>query len=83
MAAAGFAFGHWMRSRASENPNFSYQSGGGDHVGDVDGILTPYGQWTELQGAIRFVLIGIAIAMVVRMIVGPAGEPEQVEASGR
>jgi hypothetical protein len=72
MAAIGFTWKFWSRWQANHNPNFSYQSGGGDYVRDIDGILTSYGQWMELQETVRFVLIGAIVALAVRKIIGPA-----------
>jgi len=71
-AAIGFIWKYWSRWQANHNPNFSYQAGGGHYVRDIDGILTSYGQWVELQDTVRFVLIGAIVALVVRKIIGPA-----------
>jgi hypothetical protein len=40
MAGIGFTWNYWSRSQANQNPNFGYQTGGGEYVRDVDGILT-------------------------------------------
>jgi hypothetical protein len=71
MAAIGFIWKYWSRWQANHDPNSSYQFGGGDFVRDIDGILTSYGQWAELQDTIRFVLIGAVVALVGRKIIGP------------
>ena len=59
MAAIGLILNYWSRWRANHDPNFGYQIGGGDYVRDIDGVLTSYGQWAEVQDTIRFVLIGV------------------------
>ena len=36
MAAVGFMWNYWSRSQANQNPNFRYQTGGGEYFRDLD-----------------------------------------------
>ena len=56
--------------RESLDPTSSSQLGGGDFIREVDGILTAYG-WMKLgERGVMFVFLGIAIALIVRAVVG-------------
>jgi hypothetical protein len=56
--------------RQSIDPTSSSQLGGGDFIREVDGILTAYG-WMKLgEQGVMFVFLGIAIALIVRAVVG-------------
>jgi hypothetical protein len=70
MAAGGLAFSRFQGWRASQDPNFDFQLGGGDYIREVDGVLTPYGWQMELLGSLQFILTGIAVALIVRWIMG-------------
>lgn len=71
IAAVGIAIARYRGWRASRDPDWFYQIGGGDHVEVVDGILTPYGRWVLAQDTALFVLTGTAVALTVRAVVGP------------
>lgn len=71
IALASIAIGRfrgWMQSMDSSS--FS-QLGGGDRVREIDGILTSYGWIVIAQNTAIFVAAGIAIAIVVRLSIGP------------
>ena len=69
ISIAIFRYWGWQISR---DPYRSNQLGGGDNIREVDGILTTYG-WLMLgQRTVIFVLGGVAIALVIRWIIGPA-----------
>ena len=54
----------------NDQTSFS-QYGGGDYVREIDGVLTNYG-WLYLgQSTLIFVFIGVCIALVLRLIIGP------------
>lgn len=78
MALLGLGWSRFQGWQASHNPNFHYTIGGGDFVQDVDGVFTPYGWWVAVQGSLQFVLLGIAVALIVRAIIG-AGEKTAAE----
>lgn len=70
IAVVSIAIGRHQGWRQSQNPNFNSQIGGGDFVSSVDGILTPYGWWVLAQSTTVFVLAGVAIALIVRGVIG-------------
>lgn len=74
MSLAWLAFARWLGWRQSLNPTAWSQIGGGDYIQSIDGILTPYGWWVAAQGHAAFVLLGAAVALAVRAIIGP-GRP--------
>jgi hypothetical protein len=74
MATIGFSIHALLRWNASANPNFHYQSGGGDFIRDVDGVLTPYGWSMQIEGAVEFTIVGTIVALVVRAIIGRGKE---------
>lgn len=71
MAALSIVLGRlngWLQSR---NPNRHSVIGGGDYAREIDGILTPYG-WAMLgQGTAAFVALGMGVAVLVALIIGP------------
>jgi hypothetical protein len=71
IAAVGLAIDRLFALRAANDPNFGYQIGGGDFVQEIDGVLTSYGWWVKAQGFLYYVLIGVAVALVLRWIIGP------------
>ncbi len=70
IATISIGIGRYQGWRQFQNPNFNSQIGGGDFVRSVDGILTPYGWWVLAQNTALFVLVGMAIALIVRGVIG-------------
>ena len=62
--------------RISRDPTFHFQSGGGDYVREVDGILTPYGWLLLSQNTAIFVALGVVVGLVVRVVIGPGKSVE-------
>lgn len=79
IVAISIAIGRYQGWRQSQNPNFYSQIGGGDFVRSVDGILTPYGWWVLAQNSVQFILLGAAIALMVRWRIGPGSVPTNSE----
>lgn len=71
LVAISIAIGRFVGWRMSRNPNSSSQIGGGDHVQSVDGILTTFGWFVLAQRTALFVLLGAAVALIVRAVIGP------------
>lgn len=70
IAIAGFVIAHIGRLRAQSDPTFHSRLGGGDYVREIDGVLTPYGWLIVVQNNVLFVMLGIAIALVLRAVFG-------------
>lgn len=71
IAAAGILIRRFLGWLESIIPNFSSQVGGGDRVESIDGVLTPYGWLMLAQSTVLFVLGGVAIALILRAVIGP------------
>jgi len=71
MVVAAVAIARLNGLRSYFDPTFDFQIGGGDFVQEIDGILTPFGWLLTARDGLTFVLCGVAIALVIRGIVGP------------
>jgi hypothetical protein len=71
IAAADAATGRLLGWLQSMDPKSSGQLGGGKLIASLDGILTPYGWRMLAQDAAVFILVGVAIALIVRAIIEP------------
>ena len=70
MAFVSIVLGRYRGWRQSLNPNVGSQLGGGDHIREVDGILTTYG-WLMLgKSTAMFVAVGDIVALIVRLCIG-------------
>lgn len=77
MAAVAVAFGRlrgWLQSR---NPTSWSQIGGGEFVQSIDGVLTPYGWQVLARDTGLFILLGVAIALILRALIGPGQAAQQ------
>jgi hypothetical protein len=70
IAMISIAIGRYRGWRQSLNPNSYSQIGGGDKIRQVDGILTPYGWWYLAERTVLFVLLGVAVALVIKWAIG-------------
>ncbi|MGJ8609620.1 MAG: hypothetical protein ACSHWY_00905 [Octadecabacter sp.] len=71
IALVSIAIGRYRGWRQSQDDTFHSQMGGGDFIRSVDGILTAYG-WQQLaQNSAMFIGLGVAIALVLRALIGP------------
>ena len=71
IALLGIAIDRYLGWKQSLNPDAWSQIGGGQFITEIDGILTPYGWWIRLQATAIFVCFGVAIAMLLRALIGP------------
>lgn len=71
LASVFIAFNRLREWRQSLNPETNSQLGGGEFIKSVNGILTPYGWQSLVQNTAVFVLLGVGIALIVRMFIGP------------
>ena len=71
IGAVFFSIGHVRRLRARSDDSINYQLGGGDFVRDIDGVLTPYGWQVIVQTYMLFIGLGIFVALVMRLLLGP------------
>ena len=71
IASVFIAINRFRGWRQSLDPNSYSQLGGGEFIKSVDGILTPYGLQSLAQNTVIFVLLGVGIALVIRMFMGP------------
>ncbi|MEM7744427.1 MAG: hypothetical protein AAF409_12035 [Pseudomonadota bacterium] len=75
----GVAISRYRGWRHSLDDSFNYQMGGGDSVRNIDGILTPYGWWVQVQTSAGWILAGIAIALLLRAVIGPGRNVREVQ----
>jgi hypothetical protein len=71
IAAISVVIGRLNGLRAYYDPNFHFQIGGGDHVREVDGMLTLYGWQVLAQNTVIFISFGAGVGLIVRWVIGP------------
>lgn len=71
LAVIAFMIRRLNSLRAYDDPTFHFQLGRGDLVREVDGILTPYGWLVLARSTALFILLGAAIGLLVRALIGP------------
>lgn len=71
LAVISIVIGRLNGLRAYNDPTFHFQLGGGDFVREIDGILTPYGWLVLARSTALFILLGAAIGLLVRALIGP------------
>ncbi len=71
IALVSVAIGRLLGLIQFMNPNSYSQLGGGDAIQSVDGILTAYGWWVLGQRTMIFIVFGVFIALIIRLIIGP------------
>ncbi|MGB1234583.1 MAG: hypothetical protein ACPG5U_02480 [Planktomarina sp.] len=71
VAILGFALAESNRWHV-RNSSFTHnQIGGGDYIREIDGFVTPYGWQIIIQNNAAFVILGIAVGLLLRWIIGP------------
>ncbi|WP_422372310.1 hypothetical protein [Hoeflea sp.] len=75
IATMAILIGRFLGWLESISPNISSQVGGGDRIRSIDGILTPYGWLMLAQSTVLFILGGVAIALILRAVIGPGEAP--------
>lgn len=71
IAAPVIVIGRYWGWPASMDPSIRSQLGGGDFIRSLNGILTPYGRQVLAQNTAMFILLGVAVALIVRAVIGP------------
>ncbi len=77
MSLIFIAFERYLEWRQSINLKSYSQRGGGDYVREIDGILTAYGWAMQAKSTAMFVLTGVLVGLMVRLVIGPSASAKQ------
>jgi hypothetical protein len=71
IAVISIVIGQLNGLRAYNDPNFDFNIGAGANLSESDGILTLYGWKLLAQDTMIFILMGSAIGVIIRTVIGP------------